>query len=146
VPLTENPLEWARHLILPWATLVIAEIGIFQRIVRAGMLDVLGQDYIRTARAKGLSESRIYLSHALKSALNPIITLGGLELAVIMGGAIVTETIFGLDGIGRMAIAAALDGDFPLVIGTTIFAASIFVVSTLAVDLIAQWRDPARRS
>jgi len=143
VPLTENPLEWARHLVLPWATLAIAEIGIFQRIVRAGMLDVLGQDYIRTARAKGLSESRIYLSHALKAALNPIITLGGLELAVIMGGAIVTETIFGLDGIGRMAITAALDGDFPLVIGTTIFAASVFVVCTLTVDLVAQWRDPA---
>jgi peptide/nickel transport system permease protein len=142
VPLTENPLEWARHLALPWATLAIAEIGIFQRIVRAGMLDVLGQDYIRTARAKGLSESRIYLSHALKAALNPIITLGGLELAVIMGGAIVTETIFGLDGIGRMAITAALDGDFPLVIGTTIFAASAFVVCTLIVDLVAQWRDP----
>ncbi len=146
VPLFEDPLEWARHLVLPWATLAISEIGIFQRIVRAGMLDVLGQDYIRTARAKGLRESRIYLSHALKSALNPIITLGGLELAVIMGGAIVTETIFGLDGVGRMAITAALDGDFPLVIGTTIFAASAFVVCTLIVDLIAQWRDPARSS
>lgn len=146
VPLFENPLEWARHLILPWATLAIAEIGIFQRIVRAGMLDVLGQDYIRTARAKGLGEGRIYLSHALTSALNPIITLGGLELAVIMGGAIVTETIFGLDGVGRMAIAAALDGDFPLVIGTTIFAASVFVVCTLIVDLVTQWRDPSRSS
>jgi peptide/nickel transport system permease protein len=108
------------------------------------MLDVLGQDYIRTARAKGLRESRIYLSHALKSALNPIITLGGLELAVIMGGAIVTETIFGLDGVGRMAITAALDGDFPLVIGTTIFAASVFVACTLVVDLVAQWRDPSQ--
>ncbi|PYE94905.1 peptide/nickel transport system permease protein [Rhizobium sp. PP-F2F-G38] len=146
VPLTENVVEWARHLLLPWATLAIAEIGIFQRIVRAGMLDVLGQDYIRTARAKGLSETRIYLSHALKSALNPIITLGGLELAVIMGGAIVTETIFGLDGVGRMAINAALDGDFPLVIGTTIFASSVFVLSTLTVDLMVQWRDPARQS
>lgn len=143
VPLTENPLEWARHLALPWATLAIAEIGIFQRLVRAGMLDVLGQDYIRTARAKGLSETRIYLSHALKSALNPIITLGSLELAVIMGGAIVTETIFGLDGVGRMAITAALDGDFPLVIGTTIFASSVFIVSTLAADLVARWRDPS---
>jgi peptide/nickel transport system permease protein len=146
VPLFDDPFEWARHLILPWATLAIAEIGIFQRIVRAGMLDVLGQDYIRTARAKGLSESRIYLSHALKAALNPIITLGGLELAVIMGGAIVTETIFGLDGVGRMAISAALDGDFPLVIGTTIFAASVFVACTLIVDLVTQWRDPSQSS
>lgn len=146
VPLTEDVFQWARHLALPWATLSIAEIGIFQRVVRAGMLDVLGHDYIRTARAKGVSEGRIYFSHALKSALNPILTLGGLELAAIMGGAIVTETIFGLDGVGRMAIAAALDGDFPLVIGTTIFSAAAFIVMTLTVDLIAEWRDPQNRN
>lgn len=146
VALSEDPRQWARHLALPWATLAIAEIGIFQRVVRASMLDVLGHDYIRTARAKGVSERRIYFSHALKSALNPILTLGGLELAAIMGGAIVTETVFGLDGIGRMAIAAALDGDFPVVIGTTIFAAASFILTTLAVDLIGQWRDPANRT
>jgi peptide/nickel transport system permease protein len=74
------------------------------------------------------------------------LTLGGLELATIMGGAIVTETIFGLDGVGRMAIAAALEADFPVVIGTTIFAASAFIITTLAVDLVAQWRDPANRN
>lgn len=142
VPLVEDPLAWARHLALPWATLALAEIGIFQRVVRASMLDVLGQDFIRTARAKGVSEWRVYFDHALKAALNPILTLGGLELAVIMGGAIVTETIFGLDGIGRMAIAAALDGDFPVVIGTTIFAAAAFVLCTLVVDVIAERLDP----
>ncbi len=146
VPLSEDPLQWARHLVLPWATLAIAEIGIFQRMVRASMLDVLGHDFIRTARAKGVPERRIYFSHALKSALNPILTLGGLELASIMGGAIVTETIFGLDGVGRMAITAALDGDFPVVIGTTIFAAAAFILTTLAVDLVALWRDPANRN
>ncbi|NEI68802.1 ABC transporter permease subunit [Rhizobium lusitanum] len=146
VPLSEDPLQWARHLVLPWATLAIAEIGIFQRMVRASMLDVLGHDFIRTARAKGVPEHRIYFSHALKSALNPILTLGGLELASIMGGAIVTETIFGLDGVGRMAITAALDGDFPVVIGTTIFAAAAFILTTLAVDLVALWRDPANRN
>ncbi|AOF93772.1 ABC transporter permease [Sinorhizobium sp. RAC02] len=146
VPLSEDPLQWARHLALPWATLAIAEIGLFQRMVRASMLDVLGHDFIRTARAKGVPEGRVYFSHALKSALNPILTLGGLELAAIMGGAIVTETIFGLDGVGRMAIAAALEGDFPVVIGTTIFAASAFIITTLAVDLVAQWRDPANRN
>lgn len=142
VPLVEDPFEWARHLALPWLTLAIAEIGIFQRVVRASMLDVLGHDYIRTARAKGVSETRVYFDHALKAALNPILTLGGLELAVIMGGAIVTETVFGLDGVGRMAIAAALDGDFPVVIGTTIFAAAAFVLCTLTVDMLAEWRDP----
>ncbi|HWK63550.1 MAG TPA: ABC transporter permease [Rhizobiaceae bacterium] len=143
VPLTENPLEWARHLALPWLTLALAEIGIFQRVVRASMLEVLGEDYIRTARAKGLPEWRIYYDHALKAALNPVITLGGLELAVIMGGAIVTETIFGLDGVGRLAINSALEGDFPVIIGTTIFAAACFVLCTFVIDIITRWRDPS---
>ncbi|MDT3381355.1 ABC transporter permease [Labrys neptuniae] len=142
VPFFDNPFEWARHLTLSWLTLAIAEIGIFQRVVRAAMLDVLGADYIRTARAKGLSEWRIQVGHALKAALNPIITLVGLELAVIMGGAIVTEQIFGLDGVGRLAINAALDGDFPVVIGTTIFTAAIFVACNFLVDAITRLRDP----
>lgn len=143
VPFFSDPLEWARHLALPWATLALAEIGIFQRVVRASMLEVLSEDYIRTARAKGISERRIHFDHAMKVALNPVITLGGLELATIMGGAIVTETLFGLDGVGRLAISSALEGDFPVVIGTTIFAAACFVVCTLGVDLLTRWRDPA---
>ncbi|GGO22688.1 peptide ABC transporter permease [Microbispora rosea subsp. aerata] len=145
VGLTEDPLEWARHLALPWLTIAVAEIGIFQRVVRANMLDVLGADYIRTARAKGVSERRVLFGHALSAALNPVITLGGLELAALMGGAIVTEQIFGLDGVGRLAVEAALGGDFPVVIGTTILAAAIFVVSTFAVDVVTRLRDPAAR-
>lgn len=143
VGLTEDPVEWARHLALPWLTIAIAEIGIFQRVVRANMLDVLGSDYIRTARAKGVSERRVLFGHALSAALNPIITLGGLELAALMGGAIVTEQIFGLDGVGRLAVESALGGDFPVVIGTTILAAAIFVISGFVVDVITYLRDPA---
>ncbi|GLX10191.1 ABC transporter permease [Microbispora sp. NBRC 16548] len=145
VGITENPFEWARHLALPWLTIAVAEIGIFQRVVRANMLDVLGADYIRTARAKGVTERRVHFGHALSAALNPIITLGGLELAALMGGAIVTEQIFGLDGVGRLAVEAAVGGDFPVVIGTTILAAAIFVVSTFAVDVVTRLRDPAAR-
>ncbi|WP_334175145.1 ABC transporter permease [Pseudoxanthobacter sp.] len=144
--LTRDPFEWARHLFLPWLTLALAEIGLFQRIVRGSMLDVLGEDFIRTARAKGVSENRVYFDHALSVAINPVITLAGLELGALMGGAIVTETIFGLDGVGRLAIGAALDGDFPVVIGTTIFAAAAFVVCTFTVDAIAMLRDPRRRA
>ncbi|GAA2898507.1 ABC transporter permease [Streptosporangium fragile] len=143
VGITEDPVEWARHLALPWLTIAIAEIGIFQRVVRGNMLDVLGSDYIRTARAKGVSERRVHFDHALKAALNPIITLSGLELAAIMGGAIVTEQIFGLDGVGRLAVEAAVGGDFPVVIGTTVLAAAIFVISTFVVDVITHLRDPA---
>lgn len=132
----DAPWQWARHLILPWLTLALAEIGIFQRVLRSSMLDVLHRDYIRTARAKGVREWRVYFDHALKPALSPVLMLTGLELAAIMGGAIVTEKMFGLDGVGRLAIDAALDGDFPVVIGTTIFAACVFIVCNLLTDLI----------
>ena len=132
----DSPWQWARHLILPWLTLALAEIGIFQRVLRSSMLDVLHRDYIRTARAKGVREWRVYFDHALKPALSPVLMLTGLELAAIMGGAIVTEKMFGLDGVGRLAIDAALDGDFPVVIGTTIFAACVFIVCNLLTDLI----------
>ncbi|WP_322044029.1 ABC transporter permease [Paraburkholderia sp. J67] len=142
VPLGEDAGQWARHLILPWLTLSIAEVGIFQRIVRASMLNVLSADYVRTARAKGVPEWQVQLRHAWSAALNPVLALGGLEFAGVMGGAIVTEQMFGLDGVGRLAVTSALDGDFPVVIGTTIFAAFVFVVCTLAVDLIVRWRDP----
>jgi peptide/nickel transport system permease protein len=147
VPFAESPIEWARHLLLPWLTLTlaIAEIGLFQRVVRGSVLEALSADYIRTARAKGVSENAVYYRHALKSALNPVITLGGLELAVIMGGAIVTETVFGLDGVGRLAINSALESDFPVVIGTTIFAAAVFVLCNLVVDIVTRLRDPAAR-
>lgn len=142
-PLSEGVGEWARHLLLPWLTLSVAEVGVFQRIVRSSMLNVLSADYVRTARAKGVPEWQVQLRHAWSAALNPVLALGGLELATIMGGAIVTEQMFGLDGVGRLAVTSALDGDFPVVIGTTIFAAFVFVACTLAVDLIVRWRDPA---
>jgi peptide/nickel transport system permease protein len=143
VPFTQDPLEWARHLALPWLTLALSNIGLYQRIIRASVLDVMGADYIRTARAKGVSEGRVFYRHALTSALNPVITLGGLEIASLIGGAIVTEQIFGLDGVGRLAINSALDGDFPVVIGTTIFSAAVFVLCTLIVDAVTKLRDPS---
>ena len=144
VPLSENLWQWAHHLILPWLTLAFAEIGIFQRVIRASLLDVLSKDYIRTAHAKGVSEWRVYFDHALKPALDPVLVLGGLELAAIMGGAIVTEQMFGLDGVGRLAINAALEGDFPVVIGTTIFAAAVFITCNFIVDILTHWRNPQR--
>ncbi|MHC9044474.1 ABC transporter permease [Microbacterium saperdae] len=142
VPLTENPWEWARHLALPWLTLLIVEVATFQRVVRSSMLEVLGADYIRTARAKGVPERRVLFDHGLRAALNPVITLGGLEFAAILGGAIVTETIFGLDGIGRAAYTAAVSGDFPVIVGITLFSAVVFVGVNLIVDLITRLRDP----
>lgn len=141
VPLTQDPWEWARHLALPWATLVLIEVGTFQRVVRGAVLDAMGHDYIRTARAKGLSETAVHFNHALSAALNPIITLGALEIGTLLGGAVVTETIFGIDGLGRLAIASALDGDFPVVIGTTIVAGAGIILMTSLGDLLVQARE-----
>ncbi|MFT3688306.1 ABC transporter permease [Paenirhodobacter sp.] len=141
VPLRENPLEWARHLALPWFALALAEVGMFQRVVRGAVLDVATQDYIRTARAKGLRERRIWFDHALSAALNPVMTLGALEIGTLLGGAIVTETIFGIDGLGRLALSAALTGDFPVVIGTTVIAGLAIILSTGIGDLIIGWRE-----
>ncbi|GAA3680922.1 ABC transporter permease [Arthrobacter ginkgonis] len=142
VSLREDPAEWARHLLLPWATLLIVQVAAFQRIVRSSMLEVLGADYIRTARAKGVPERRVLFSHSLSAALNPIITLGGLEFASILGGAIVTEQIFGLDGVGRLALSAATGGDFPVVLGVALLSAAVFVAVNFVVDIITHWRDP----
>ncbi|MCP3811474.1 ABC transporter permease [Mycobacteriaceae bacterium Msp059] len=141
VALTESPAEWARHLLLPWLTLLLAEVGLFQRVVRASVLEVVNKDYIRTARAKGVGTQGVYFNHALSAALNPILTLGAIEFAAILGGAIITEQIFGLDGVGRLAVNAANNGDAPVVIGCTLLGALIFVVSTFVVDLITHARS-----
>lgn len=141
VALTTSPAEWARHLLLPWLTLVAAEVGLLQRVVRASVLEVANKDFIRTARAKGLGPTGIYFNHALSAALNPILTLGAIEFATILGGAIITEQIFGLDGVGRLAVSAANSGDAPVVIGCTLLGAVIFVVSTSVIDVITHARS-----
>jgi peptide/nickel transport system permease protein len=141
VALTQSPPQWAQHLLLPWLTLVLAEVGVFQRVVRASVLEVAGRDFIRTARAKGVAPQRVYFDHALSAALNPILTLGGIEFATILGGAIITEQIFGLDGVGRLAVSAAKAGDAPVVIGCTLLGAVIFVVTTFVVDVVTHARS-----
>jgi peptide/nickel transport system permease protein len=141
VALTQSPGQWAQHLLLPWLTLVLAEVGVFQRVVRASVLEVAGRDFVRTARAKGVAPHRVYFDHALSAALNPILTLGGIEFATILGGAIITEQIFGLDGVGRLAVSAAKSGDAPVVIGCTLLGAVIFVVTTFLVDVATHARS-----
>jgi peptide/nickel transport system permease protein len=119
----DNPLEWAHHLILPWFTLAFVNAAVYSRMTRGSMLEVLGEDYIRTARAKGLSERRVVYRHGLRSALTPVVTLLGLDLGTLLGGAIITEKLFGLNGIGAMAVDA--------------FTASFFiVVANLIIDIL----------
>jgi peptide/nickel transport system permease protein len=141
VPLTSNPIEWARHLLLPWITLAVTYAASYSRLVRGSLLEVLGEDYIRTARAKGLSERRVVLRHGLRSALTPVVTLLGIDLGSLLGGAIVTEAVFGLQGVGQTAVQAVTTGDLPIIFGTVMFAAFFVVIGNLLVDLVYAMLD-----
>ena len=107
MPLTQNPLQWARYLILPWLTIALVTAATYVRLTRGSMLDVMGEDYIRTARAKGIRESRVIYRHGLRAALTPVVTQFGIDVGTLLGGAIVTENVFGLPGLGELAVNVA---------------------------------------
>jgi len=138
---------WDRlhHLVLPAATLATVGVALFSRVVRTEMVDALGEDYVRTARAKGLSPWRVVVRHALRNALNPTITLVGLDLGVLFGGAIVTEVIFSWPGIGRESFQAILEADLPVVLGVVIVSTLAIAIANLLVDLLQIWLDPRMR-
>jgi peptide/nickel transport system permease protein len=133
------------HLVLPSVTLATIVMGRLARLVRSSMLEVLGQDYVRTARAKGLPEWRVLIFHALRTAAIPIITLLGLQLAQLLGGAVVTETIFAWPGVGSLVVEAVFNRDFPTVQGITLVVSAIFILINLAVDLSYALLDPRVR-
>jgi len=144
-PLREGVWEWLRHLILPSVALGTVYIALIARITRASMLDVLSQDYIRTAQAKGLSSSAVLSGHALKNAAVPIMTIIGIGIALLIGGAIVTETVFALPGIGRLTVDAILRRDYPIIQGVILMFSAIYVIINLAVDLSYMFFDPRIR-
>jgi peptide/nickel transport system permease protein len=146
VPLTQDPLAWAQHLVLPWLTLALITAATYTRLTRGAMLDVLGEDYIRTARSKGMSERRVTYRHGLRSALTPAVTQLGIDLGVVLGGAIVTENVFGLPGLGALAVQSVVQQDQPVVIGTVILAAVFIVVASIVVDLAYALLDPRVRA
>jgi ABC-type dipeptide/oligopeptide/nickel transport system permease component len=138
---TSGREEWS-SLILPAVTLGLTLAGRNARLVRSSMLEVLNEDYIRTARAKGLSEWRVINKHALKNALLPVVTVVGLELGHLLGGAVVVETVFAWPGVGLLAVQAVLGRDYPIVQAVIIISALIFVVTNLLIDLLYTWLDP----
>jgi len=144
-PFTKNPLEWAHDLILPWVTLALIEAATYSRLTRSSLLDTLGEDYIRTARAKGLSERRVVYRHALRSSLTPIATQFGIDLANVLGGAIVTETIFGLPGLGLTVVQAIEVQNLPVVIGIVLVASFFVVAANIVVDALYAVLDPRVR-
>ncbi|GAA2473112.1 ABC transporter permease [Streptomyces thermolineatus] len=145
VPFAENPAEWFGGLLLPWITLAFLYAAMYARLTRATMLEVLGEDYIRTARAKGLGERTVIGKHAMRSTMTPILTVLGLDLGALVGGAVLTETTFNLPGMGTAAIKAIGDRDLPIIIGVTLVAALAIVVANLVVDMLYAVIDPRVR-
>ena len=131
--------------ILPWIALCLAFAAFYARMVRGNLLETMGEDYIRTARAKGLPESRVIFKHGLRSALTPVVTMFGMDLGVLLGGAVITETVFNLPGIGQYTIRAISNSDYPAVMGVTVFAAMFVVVANLVVDVTYAFLDPRVR-
>ncbi len=133
------------HLVLPALTLALGASARLARLVRASMLEELGQDYVRTARAKGLSRSAVVVRHALRNALNPLVTLTGMQFGALMAGAVIVETIFAWPGIGRLLVEAIYDRDYPVIQGFVLFTGTVFVLVNFLVDLSYPWLDPRVR-
>jgi peptide/nickel transport system permease protein len=146
VGLTEEPGEWFTHLVMPWVTLAILEIGFYSRVLRSNMLDVMNEDYVRTARAKGLTERRVMTRHVLRNSLIPVVTIFGLDFAtLIAGGAIITETLFSLNGVGQYAAESIGNLDLPPIMAITIFGAFFVVLFNALVDIAYAYLDPRIR-
>src|ERR1700733_2689412 len=145
VGITTNPLLWARNLVLPWITLAFLYAALYARLTRAGMLETMGEDYIRTARAKGLPERQVVIKHGLRAALTPIVTIFGLDLGLLLGGAILTETTFSLPGLGQFTLLAIQNQDLPEIEGVVLLASFFIVIANLIVDILYAIIDPRVR-
>ena len=146
VPLTDDPVDWAYHLILPWFTLAVLFVGIYSRVLRSNMLDAMNEDYVRTARAKGLSERQVRMRHVLRNSMIPVITLFGLDFGMVVGGgAILTETVYNLDGVGLYAGEAIRSLDLPPLMAVVMFGAFFIVLFNTIVDILYAVLDPRIR-
>jgi peptide/nickel transport system permease protein len=145
VPPGQSLGDFLQSMILPWLVLSASFAAIYARVLRGSLLDVINEDYIRTARAKGLTERRVIFKHGVRSAITPVVTLLGIDLGILLGGAILTETVFNIPGLGRLAYAAILRGDLPIIQGTVLFGAFFIVVCNLIVDIVYAYLDPRVR-
>ena len=145
VPFTQDPVQWAHNLILPWVTLALVTAGAYTRLSRTAMLDVMNEDYLRTARAKGLKERTIVYRHGLKAASTPLVTQFGIDVGALIGGAVITEQVFGLPGLGYTAVHAIEQQDLPVIIGIVLVASAGVVVANILADLFYAVLDPRVR-
>jgi peptide/nickel transport system permease protein len=145
VGITQDPVQWFASLLLPWLVLAAGFSAFYARLLRSNLVDVMGEDYIRTARAKGLSERRVVWRHGVRAAITPIVTVLGLDIGVLLGGSILTESVFNVPGVGRYAYEAIQSADLPAIQGTVLFAAFFIVVANLVVDVAYAFLDPRVR-
>lgn len=144
-PLSDGVGPWLLHMVLPWFTLALVSAATYTRLTRASMLDVLGEDYVRTARSKGIGEGRVVMRHAFRSAMTPVVTQFGIDVGALIGGVVVTETVFSLPGLGKTAIDAINLQDLPVIIGIVLFASAAVVIANILVDLVYAVLDPRVR-
>jgi peptide/nickel transport system permease protein len=145
VGLTVSPVHWFTSLIMPWFVLAATSAAVYSRVLRGSLIEAMGEDYIRTARAKGLRERRVIFRHGVRSAITPVVTIFGLDVGTLLGGAVITETVFDIPGIGRLNYDAIIHSDFPIVQGTVILAALFIVVANIVVDVLYAYLDPRVR-
>jgi peptide/nickel transport system permease protein len=145
VPLSQDPGKWFGSLLLPWLVLAASFTAIYARLLRGNLIETMSEDYIRTARAKGLRERRVVLRHGVRSAITPLVTAAGIDIGVLLGGAILTETVFNIPGIGRLAYDSIQNGDFAMIQGTVLFGAFFIIVANLIVDILYAIIDPRIR-
>ena len=145
VGLTADPWHWFTSLIMPWFVLAATSAAVYSRVLRGSLIEAMGEDYIRTARAKGLRERRVIFRHGVRSAITPVVTIFGLDLGALLGGAVITETVFNIPGIGRLNLDAINHSDFPIVQGTVILATLFIVVANIVVDIAYAYLDPRVR-
>jgi peptide/nickel transport system permease protein len=142
VPISQDPTEWFASLILPWLVLAASFTAIYARLLRGNLIEVMSEDYIRTARAKGLRERRVVLRHGVRSAITPLVTAAGIDIGILLGGAILTESVFNIPGIGRLAYDSIQNSDLPMIQGTVLFGAFFIIFANLIVDILYAFIDP----
>jgi peptide/nickel transport system permease protein len=143
--LTVSPVHWFTSLLMPWFVLASTSAAVYSRVLRGSLIEAMGEDYIRTARAKGLRERRVVFRHGVRSAITPVVTIFGLDLGALLGGAVITETVFNIPGIGRLNLDAINHSDFPIVQGTVVLATLFIVIANIVVDVLYAYLDPRVR-